>query len=354
MRPAASSAIRVVFAPSGDQPRREINVIAHTRRTSTNVLVVPGRHVTARVLPVAGSTPAQRRAAALAAMAPYLAEPVENCVAAISPITDGKALVCVASKPALEEWRRMADGVNLGSALIVPDLALLPPPAEGQAVIATRDAEMLVRTPAFACAAPASLLPALTADHATTEIDYDAAVRHALAHADLLNFCCFPTTSAPPPARPGYWKRVGALAAAGAVLAIAAPWVSAFRADAAASALRRDASATAAAALPNASRIIDPHAQLAAALAPWRRDASLFSLTVSTLNTVAATSGARLERLEADADEGVSARIILATPADLDALRTRITHDGYLLQETPAGTSPDGRPAYSLSIRNAS
>lgn len=173
---------------------------------------------------------AQRRAAALFAAEPLIAQPLDEVQVVLGPRLqdEGDGAAWLAVVVAKDRLARILASNTVPSARLVPDVLLLPRPDEGQWTIATREGAVMVRLPdgtGFA-AQPATFRaiwvqagsPALVLVHGAAPQDVPIA-RTALA----------PVPDQPEPALSGFdlaegqtqdWRRPGRIAAVAAVLAL--------------------------------------------------------------------------------------------------------------------------------------
>lgn len=355
MTPTKMNTIRLGVLPTHNEPLRERAIPTTATGAPGRILVVPGRDVTARWLAVSGATPAQQRAAALAAMTPSLGASPDSVIVALGPIQDGRAMVCIASRDRAAEWLAAARAQGFAPTAIIPDFALVIPPIAGEVKAARRKDSWVMRGEDIAFDCPDALAELLVGGRKAVETDFDTELAAFIQGGRLAtapDFSRALAASAQTP-RPGFpVRRLAILATAALALAIAAPWVKAVRSDAAAAAMRREAVEIARAALPEASRIVDPGAQLRAELAPWQNDRLLYALLSHTLDGVAAAPGATLQRIEADPASGLSARLSVTKADDLAPLRTRLATARLAATET-FGADQGGLQDVDILVRPA-
>lgn len=350
------STIRLAFIADGEEPWREIGVAAQPPRgrKASNVLVVPGAQVLSRWMPVAGSTPAQMRAAALNALAPDLAQPADACIAAIGAANaSGLRLVAIAARNDVEAWSAAAQQRGFTPDIITPDFALLPAPAEDTAIIARRAGDVVVRDRLAAFTCQAELLDLLLPDRTTEEHDFEAEAVHATRQGRLFDAPDFAWAAARKrdvAERPFPIVRIAAAAGVALLLGAAAPWIHALRLDAAARDFRREAETIARTALPDATRIVNPRAQLEEALLPARAGGRLAAAAAAIIEGASAAPGASISRLEADAEIGVSASLSINSAGDLEPIRARLAALGMQAEES-SGAPVAGRTPVDIVAR---
>lgn len=174
--------------------------------------------------------PAQRKAAALFAAEPLIAQPLEEVQLILGPRLqdEGDGAAYLAVVVAKDRLARILASNNASGVRLVPDVLLLPRPAQGQWTIATRAGSVMVRLPdgtgfaaqdtAFRAVWAQAGCPALVLVHGAAPEDLPIA-RTALA----------PVPASPEAALAGFdlaegqtqdWRRPGRMAAVAAVLAL--------------------------------------------------------------------------------------------------------------------------------------
>jgi type II secretion system protein L len=347
------SSIRVAFVDEAGGWRETSVVVSAGARKIPAVLIVPGARVLGRVVKVAGSTPPQMSAAALGMFAGEVAQPIQECVAAVGAPVDGRRLVCVAARADIERWRSIAKHHGMTPEIILPDFALLPHPAAETATTASRDGDILARTTDFAFACQPDLVSVLLKGCSIDERDFEDEVVRAVRTGALASAPDFATAL---PERTGRSQRpvaVGRIAAAAAValaLGSAAPWVHAMRLDGAAQGFRKDAETVARTALPDADRIVNARAQLEEALLPVRSGQALLDAAAAIVEGASVAPGVSISRLDADVVNAVSASLMVAHLEDLEPVRLKLAERGLTAIETP-GPSTGGPVAVDITVR---
>ncbi len=347
------STTRLAFHPRPGEDWRFQAVETVTGKDRT-ILVIPGEHALVRWIDVQGKTPQQIRAAALAQLAPELAEPQTNCIAALGETRDGKRQIAIMSRTTAEAFLKAAGERNIKPSAIVPDICLVSPPTESDAVIVhTGSGEALARQADAAFAIQSDLLdlvlPGATRTEATLETE---AARTLRTNADRL-----PDFLAALPTRPStnvdqkHPARIVWAMAAAIVLAIAAPWANAIRLDMSARAMEREAEQIAAQALPAASQIRNARAQLGAALLAHTNGRQRIETAAILLGELTALPDIAIARLDASADSPLITANLTAPNADsATPLRERLAARNYTAEHT-ASDAPDGRAAIDLTVR---
>ena len=336
--------VQLVFVSDDDGALRTVSVAGAPARSPRCVLVVPGAHVLAREIDVAGATAAQSRAAALATLAPDLATPADQLACSLGLPNGGRRVALVASRVQVDTWLSAARARGLAPDAVLPDFMLLPVPEPGHANIATNGEDVVARTGPAGFACQRELAEQLTKKlrHDTVDLEQAAvsAVRRgAVASAPNLLYG-IPSAARKTSTRSMIWPV--AAAAAALVVATAAPWVSATRINGATSDLRRQGDDVARAALPDASRIVDAKAQLREASLPHERTVGALNYATSILEGLARTSGVQLSRLELGADGVMHASLSAADLSQLQPLRDHIAQLGLRSAETPGESRPNG------------
>jgi len=329
--------VQLVFFPTGEEGWRVMPVAGAPARSPRCILVVPGADVLARNIEISGATPAQSRAAALATLAQDLAAPADQLVCGLGAGEAGRRIVFVASRARLDAWLGAAKVRGFMPDIILPDFALLPIPQAGEAHVAARGEDHVVRTGQTGFTCQPDLAEGLMGSLTPATIDLEPAAilvvqRGAIASApDLLAGMARRASKAL--SRSLLWP--AAAAAAALVIATAAPWISASRINAATTGLRKEGEAVARAALPNASRIVDARAQLREAAFPRERTGMALEYATGILEGLGRTSGVQLSRLEFSVDGVMHANLSAADLSQLQPLRDHISQLGLRGSETP-------------------
>ncbi len=333
---------------------REISTGAKGRaRRPASILVVPGSRVLGRVIPVAGSTIPQMSAAALGMLASDLAQPSQDCVAAVGSSLEDRRLVCVAARSDVENWREIARQNGMTPDIIVPDFALLACPPAGDFVVAVRDGDTIARTcdAAFACQPEIAslLLMGLNVEERVFEDEAMRSLRSG-AISSLPDFERALPARAEARARPVARARIAMAAGVALAVAAAAPWVHAMRLDGAARDFREQTDAVARTALPGAARIVNARAQLQEALLPVHDGQSLVSAAAAIVEGAAAGAGVSIAHLDADITNAVSATVAAPRIEDLEPIRLKLADQGLAAIETP-GQPSGGMIVVDLTVR---
>lgn len=344
------STIRLTFLPRPGADWRSFTVSAAKGRDRT-ILVIPGEHVLIRWTEVAGKTPQQIRAAALAQLAPELAQGPTDCIAALGEIRDGKRQVAVMSRAAAEAFLSEARARKLSPDAMTVDACLLSPPLEADAVIAHAGDEILVRTQTTAFVAQPELLETFLAGATRTETTLEAEAARTIRAATIPDFLpSLPASRSQgaPSARP---RRIAYAMAAAILLAIAAPWTNAIRLDLSARSMEREAERIAANALPDAAQIRNARAQLRAALLPHTNGKARIETAAVLLGELTALPEISIARIDADADTPiVRADLTAPTPEAVSPLTDRLALRNYDVENTASETDA-GLAAIDLTVR---
>jgi general secretion pathway protein L len=339
--------VQLVLVPDNDDAWRIISVAGASARSPRCVLVVPGVHVLAREIDVAGATPAQSRAAALATLAPELATPADQLTCALGAPSGGRRIAFIASRARINGWLTAAKAQGLAPDAIIPDFMLLPAPELGQAHMAVRGEDVVVRTASTGFTCQHDLAEQLVANLTPVTIDFEPAAGNAMRRGAITTapnlLDGMSATIRKAPARSALWPIAAAFIAL--AIATAAPWVSASRINGATAELRSEGDATARTPLPGASRIVDARAQLREAVLPYERTGKALNHATGILEGLAQTSGVQLSRLELDADGVMHASLAAADLSQLQPLRDHIARLGLRSIETPGESRPN-----SLSV----
>ncbi len=344
--------IRLAILPRPNADWRSFTVQKASGKDRT-ILVIPGEHVLVRWIEVAGKTPQQIRAAALAKLAPDLAQPPADCIAALGETRDDKRQVAIMSRATAENFLREAHNQNFKPDAIIPDVCLLAPPLETEAAIARLDDEILVRTADAAFVTQPDLLDTVIPGAACREttLESDAARTLRDTPNTLPDFLPALPAAQSSTADSNQPRRIAYAMAAALVLAIAAPWTNAIRLDMSARAMERQADAIAAQALPNASRIRNAHAQLLAAQLPHANGRQRIETAAVLLGELTALPDIAISRLDADADTPlVQANLTAATAEATLPLRDRLAARSYVAEQT-ASDAENGLSAIDFTVR---
>lgn len=335
--------VKLLLVSDDGDPWQALSVAGAPARSPRCVLVVPGAHVLAREIDVAGATLAQSRAAALATLAPELAAPAEQLACALGAPEDGRRIALIASRERIDTWLSAAKAQGLTPDAILPDFMVLPVPDAGQAHVAARGEDVVVRAASVAFTCQRDLAEQLTANLMLVTIDLAQAAVNAVRRGMIANapnlLDGVSRAAKKAPARSMIWPV--AAAAAALVAATAAPWISTARINGATAELRRHGDVIARAALPGASRIVDARAQLREAALPHERTGRALNHAAGILEGLALTSGVNLSRLELRADGATHASISAADLSQLQPLRDHIARLGLHSAETPGESRPN-------------
>lgn len=344
------STIRLAILPRPGADWRTVSLSSANGKDRT-ILVIPGEHTLVRWIEVAGKTPQQIRAAALAQLAPDLAQAPADCIAALGETRDNKRQVAIMARATAENFLREAQNQNFKPDAIIPDVCLLSAPLETEAVIAHLNDEVLVRTADVAFVTQPDLLETFLAGATRTETTLEADAARSIGNRVFPDFLpSLPTARATTEdaAQP---RRIAYAMAAALVLAIAAPWANAIRLDMSARAMERQADAIAARALPNAAQIRNARAQLRAALLAHTNGQQRIEAAAVLLGELTALPEISIARLDADGDTPlVRANLTAATPDAIAPLRERLTVRAYTVEDTSSDTD-NGLTAIDLTVR---
>ncbi|KDA01870.1 type II secretion system protein GspL [Hyphomonas oceanitis] len=162
-----------------------------------NIMLVPSERVRLAAVALPLKRADQRRASLPFAMEPFLGEPIEQChFATGGQLEDGRYLACAVNADQMALWAKAVE-TSAGTALIVPDVLVLPIPPFGVWHVARLGERVLVRLPdgsGFATRIP--LLPIFAKADGSPEcriiLDQNGPSSEAVslswpARADLLN-----------------------------------------------------------------------------------------------------------------------------------------------------------------------
>jgi type II secretory pathway component PulL len=350
------SLLRFAFIGPGGIVRRLDAEAGGAARRLRRVLVVPGSDVSAAWIEAAGSTPAQRRAAALAELGPRLALAPADAAVALGPrgAGGGRQLVCVAARAQLAGWLASARAAGFDPELVTPDFALIAAPPPGEARIARDGGDVIVRGHELAFRSQAELAPMLLAGASLAETDLYAEASRA-ARTGLVaaapDFAAAASGAASPRLVGAAVRGAAALVVALAIAA-ATPWIDVARLNHAAAEQRRAQIELARAALPGAERIVDPRAQLAQAALDLDAGSAGVQLLERAVGAIAAAPTAIVDRATVDAARGVVIEARVLAPEDLDGLRALAAAESLALRET-LGLTEEGRTAVQIDIEAA-
>jgi general secretion pathway protein L len=338
--------VQLVFV-SDDEAWRTVSVSGASARSPRCILVVQGAHVLAREIDVAGATPAQSQAAALATLAPELAAPADQLTCALGAPAGGRRIALIASRARIDAWLNAAKARRLAPDAVLPDFMLLPVPNAGQANVAAHGEDIVVRTISSGFSCQRDLAEQLLTTLARVTVDLDQSAISAVRRGATMRAPNLLTGMSrairKTPARSLLLPAAAAFAAL--AVATAAPWISALRINGATAGLRSEGEAVARAALPVASRIVDARAQLREAALPHERTGKALNHATGILEGLARTSGVQLSRLEMRDDGVLHASLSAADLSQLQPLRDHIAQLGLYSAETPGESSPN-----SLSV----
>jgi general secretion pathway protein L len=270
---------------------------------ATLIVAVPGEAVSLRRVDLPDAlSPAQALAAARLLAAEQAADAVETLHVAVSPGPGPRWLALVA-RDAMAGWQGLLAHAGLRADAMVPDMLLLPAPADGVALLA-HDGRVLGHGSDLAFVAEPDLVPLLLAGRGSTNLS-DPPPQLAPLSLDLLQGD-YAQVQPWAPAK-GAVRRLAWLAAAavGLWLAgdVAAWWQAARAADAAEDRLVAAASAALpAGAVPSADTAAAAVAQRARLVGA---DGGLLALAAPVLAAVAAAPEARLTGLNYSVDGGL-------------------------------------------------
>lgn len=344
------STVRLALLPRPGADWRSFTVSAAKGKNRT-ILVIPGEHVLIRWIDVAGKTPQQIRAAALAHLAPELAQSPSDCIAALGETRDGKRQVAVISRAAAEGFLSEAGARKLSPDTMTPDVCLLSAPLEADAAIAYAGDEILVRGQTHAFVTQPDLLETFLAGATRTETTLESEVARSIranALPDFLPSLPAGRSQTAPTAQP---RRIAWAMAAAIVLAVAAPWTNAIRLDMSAQSMEREAERIAANALPDAAQIRNARAQLRAALLPHTNGKARIETAAVLLGELTALPEVLIARIDADTDTpAVRANLTAATPEAVAPLRDRLALRNYAVEDSSSETD-SGLAAIDLVVR---
>lgn len=327
-----------------DEMWRTLDLPTSATRGPRQILLAPGALVMAREVDVVGSTEAQGRAATLNALAIEIATPIEGCVCALAPASNGRRVAYVMERTTLGDLMNLARTRGFAPDAVVPDFAFLPVP-EGDAVVTAQRSDWLVRDRGAPFACQADLLPQLLGGRAAQEIDFEAALRSFVANgrqALLGNLLSSLSTVDKTERRP-----LPVLAATAASVAIAIfaalPWLEASQLNSATARLRAETEQVARTALRGANRIVNPIAQLREASLPREQAVVGLQNAVAVVEGLARSPGVAIARLSYDG-EAVRAHVGMPTTSLLQPLRDHLAAKGLHLVETPGFSEPNSIP----------
>lgn len=320
------------------------------------VAVVPGEDVAIRWVDLPVLAPRQAAAAARLLAAGESAAPVESLHVALGR-TEAEAEaerrpMALASIDRMRAWLDQAQALGCDPDHIVPEPMLLAPPPEGMWSW-PRGERCIVRGPALAYAAEPELAAQVAGGPLTAIAD--ARVEQGLAHALAIPAL---DLRQGPFARRRRWRldasfvrRLAWLAAGIAALVLAAQLVLLLKYSFAAARLEEQARIVAREALPRATRLVDPPAQLRERLAALRGGGLGFTRSASALfAAVRDTPQVELSALRFDEAGTLRATVTAATAPDIAALQQRLDAAGFAVES--GGVHPGGgRQIADLTLR---
>lgn len=178
-----------------------------------------------------GLTPPQAQAAACVTAADHVLDAAAHIAAGL-PLVDGNVAAAAVTHAAMIQWHAVLASAHVTANAVVPVAALLPAPAEGQAVHARIGDAVVLRTATLAAAADPDVDELRL--RGLTLIEFEpgdvAATLAALADAVPLNLLTGPYARAEPSALSPFARRwLVRLAAALAVLTLAVPLAQAWQ-----------------------------------------------------------------------------------------------------------------------------
>lgn len=318
------------------------------------VAVVPGEDVAIRWVDLPMLAPRQAAAAARLLAAEESAAPVESLHVALGlPEAEAERRpMALASNDRMRAWLDQAQVLGCDPDHIVPEPMLLPPPPEGAWNWPRRE-RCVVRGPALAYAAEPELAAEVAGGPLTAIAD--ARVEQGLAH--ILSLPALDLRQGPF-ARRRRWRldasfvrRLAWLAAGIAALVLAAQLVLLLKYSFAAARLEEQARIVARQALPRATRLVDPPAQLRERLAALRGGGLGFTRGASALfAAVRDTPQVELSALRFDEAGALRATVTAATAPDIASLQHRLDAAGFAVES--GGAHPGGgRQIADLTLR---
>lgn len=307
------------------------------------VAAVPGERVAVHFLDIAGSTTAQRIAAARFQAAELTAAPLDSVHIAVADSAefDNRRAVAVVSSRDMSTWlaRLRAHGVDPD--VVTPLPMLMPVPEEGVSTL-DEGGDLAVRGRETALTAAPELARRVIGRAPVTHFGTDAEARAALMQSaanPALNLRQGRFAKQVADAASGRRRRLVAMAAAIPLVmlaAVAAEWL---RYDHAADALEREARLMAGRAVPGAEMAPDPAAALIAARVQGDGAVGVRAAFGTLFDGVRASPGVTIEHAEWRGGT-LSAELRLAGSADTGLLRSTVETGGYTFVDGPQ--RPDG------------
>jgi type II secretory pathway component PulL len=347
------STIRLVFAAPGEGAWSQIAASGPGKR-DLMVLVLPGEDVLGREAAIPGSTLRQAQAAAQQVLADDLGA-TDGSVAAVGAPGRTTRLACIIDRTRLLHWQSAARARGLKPDRIVADYCLLSRTEQADILrVAEAGDRAIARASDSGFATQRDLLSLIASGRHIERVDLEqeaaSSIRSGriLAEPDLAS-ALPPETDADGDRRT--FTRIAIAAGLALVLVMAAPWIQVLRLGMAASATREAAAATARAALPQASRIVNARAQLEEALIPLGGSDPGLNASGALLAGLSAAPNVQIVRLTSGNGEA-QAQLSAAQDADLAPLRDHLAAQGVTVTEA-ASQGDDGRITIELRLRAA-
>ncbi|SFR76926.1 type II secretion system protein GspL [Sphingomonas jatrophae] len=317
------------------------------------VLVAPGSAVALHWIELPALAPNQARAAARLAAAEIVAAPLDTLHVAVAAGGEGLRPMAVVEAGLMAGWLAQAAAAGLEPDHVVPEPLLLPLPDEEPAELHwPRDGRVVVRGMTSGHVAEPELA-ALLAEGSVRLLDDDAVADGLALRLDP------PALDLRQGAFARRWRlgvdwrlarRLAGLVGLILLVTLAIQLVRIARYEAAAIGAETRAEAAARSALPRATRIVDPAAQLDRRLADLRGGGLGFSTMAVLLSAaVRDTGGVELTALAFDDDGRLTATVAAPGTVEVDALVARLAAAG--LDARASAPRPGGdRPLADLTV----
>jgi general secretion pathway protein L len=312
--------------------------------------IVPGQDVVFHWIDLPDDLPtAQAAAAARLALAEAAIAPVDTLHVAVGPVDEGQGrMIAVVAAARMQAWLGQMQLIGLDPDALLPETLLLRT-GDAPRRLEHRDVH-IVRGPGIALAAEPPVAAAIAAGEPVDQATFEAELADALAEAPL-------DLRQGPFARRRRWRidwalvrRLAKIAGAILVVTLLIKLVLWLRTDLAADRAERQIAAVARPALPRATALDDPAAQLDARLAELRGGGLGFSATAAAVFAAVRDSGnVELTQMAFEPDGRMRLTASAANDADLDSFQLRLRMQG-LAVEAQAARSGGGRQLADMTV----
>ena len=322
------------------------------------IAVVPGTAVLLREVQVPSQSDSAVRKAAPFLLEDDLAVDAADMHFALGAATDAGRWVAAVSHADMQRWQEQITALGVRATHLVPDYLAVRAAGEAPRIV-DAGTHVIVRSGQGAFAAEAALLPWLTDGtfppatqiSETTRLEEAAAEVNDGAPLNLLQ-------GAYAPRRDWHgvgqvWRRAAALSAAAAVVGLMVLVSDGLRLARDADAATARAEAIARQALPETKRIVNPRAQVRAALTELQSKGGNGFLRASSVlfTAVSEVDGVQINTLRFDAKQGdITATLSLPSFEAMERVKAAVKQRGGALQEG-AARQDGGRVAAEITVK---